>query len=79
MTTLIKNAQVWQAGQLQTTDILIAEGRIKAIGHQLHEQFGPADHVICADQHFVSPGFVDVHVHLRDPAKRRRKRLRPER
>lgn len=67
MTTLIKNAQVWQAGQLQTTDILIAEGRIKAIGHQLHDQFGPADHVICADQHFVSPGFVDVHVHLRDP------------
>lgn len=67
MTTLIKNAQIWQEDRLQTNDILIADGRIKAIGQQLHDQFGPADHVICADQHFVSPGLVDVHVHLRDP------------
>lgn len=67
MTTLIKNAQIWQQDRLQTNDILIEDGRIKAIGHQLHEQFGAADHVICADEHFVSPGLVDVHVHLRDP------------
>lgn len=67
MTTLIKNARTLTAGHLETNDILIEAGKIKAIGHQLNATYGPAERVICADGHFVSPGLVDVHVHLRDP------------
>ncbi|RRK10672.1 dihydroorotase [Lactiplantibacillus garii] len=67
MATLIKNAQVLMDHQLVTNDILINDGHIQAIGHRLNEQYGAAEHVICADHHFVSPGLVDVHVHLRDP------------
>ncbi|ETY73511.1 dihydroorotase [Lactiplantibacillus fabifermentans] len=67
MSTLIKNAQILQAEQLTEQDILIDDGRIKAIGHDLNQAYGPADHVICAADRFVTPGLVDVHVHLRDP------------
>lgn len=67
MATLIKNARILNGAHLETTDLLIENGRIKAIGQQLNETYGAADQVICADQHFVSPGLVDVHVHLRDP------------
>lgn len=67
MSTLIKNAKILQAEQLTTQDILIEDGLIKAIGHDLNQQYGPADHVICAADRFVTPGLVDVHVHLRDP------------
>jgi len=67
MSTLIKNAKILEAEQLTTQDILIEDGLIKAIGHDLNQQYGPADHVICAADRFVTPGLVDVHVHLRDP------------
>ncbi|BDZ31639.1 dihydroorotase [Lactiplantibacillus sp. WILCCON 0030] len=67
MSTLIKNARVLDAEQLTTKDILIEDGKIKAIGHDLNQQYGAADHVICAADRFVTPGLVDVHVHLRDP------------
>lgn len=67
MSTLIKNAKILEAEQLTTQDILIEDGLIKAIGHELNQQYGPADHVICAADRFVTPGLVDVHVHLRDP------------
>lgn len=67
MSTLIKDAKILVAGQLTVKDILVKDGKILAIGHDLHTQYGPADHVICADQHFVTPGLVDVHVHLREP------------
>jgi len=67
MSTLIKGAQVLQAGQLTPQDILIQAGKIQAIGHDLHQQYGAADQVICADGHVVIPGLVDVHVHLREP------------
>ncbi|MFC6294970.1 dihydroorotase [Lactiplantibacillus daoliensis] len=67
MSTLIKNAKILEAEQLTTQDILIEDGLIKAIGHDLNQQYGSADHVICAADRFVTPGLVDVHVHLRDP------------
>ncbi|MFC6182304.1 dihydroorotase [Lactiplantibacillus daowaiensis] len=67
MSTLIKDAKVLEAGHLTLTDILIENGHIEAMGHELHTKYGAADHVICAGKHFVTPGLVDVHVHLREP------------
>lgn len=67
MATLIKDARILDGERLIPADILIEAGRIKAIGQHLNRDFGPADQVICADGHFVSPGLVDVHVHLREP------------
>lgn len=45
-------------------DVLIGEGRIEAVGHDLPAQGArvvPAAGLVCA------PGLVDLHVHLRDP------------
>ena len=44
-------------------DILIEDGRIKAIG----ENLGDADTVIDASGKIVFPGFIDLHCHLREP------------
>ncbi|MGI5919547.1 MAG: amidohydrolase family protein, partial [Christensenellales bacterium] len=44
-------------------DVLIEDGVIKAIGHNL----GDADKVIDAAGKTVFPGFIDLHCHLREP------------
>lgn len=67
MTILIQNARMLDHDQLKPTDVLIDQGRIQAIGPNLAATSGPVDHVIMANGSFVSPGLVDVHVHLRDP------------
>ncbi|MTV82047.1 dihydroorotase [Secundilactobacillus folii] len=61
---LIKNGQCLIDGRLQVRDILIENDQIKMIGEHLNE---PADQIINAQGLFVSPGLVDVHVHLREP------------
>ncbi|MEJ2008738.1 MAG: amidohydrolase family protein, partial [Acidobacteriota bacterium] len=45
-------------------DLLIEDGRIREIAPHLSS---PADEVVEAHGQIVSPGFVDVHVHLREP------------
>ncbi|MDF2567585.1 MAG: dihydroorotase, multifunctional complex type [Oscillospiraceae bacterium] len=64
--TLIKNGLVIDPSQNinQTADILIVDGLISAIG-SLSDSV--ADHTIDASGLVVSPGLVDMHVHLRDP------------
>ena len=62
---LIKNAKILQNGNLVNTDILIEGKVIKEIGHDLNVTENVE--IIDAQGHFVSPGFVDVHVHLREP------------
>lgn len=47
-----------------TLDLLIEEGKIREIGPKLS---GPADETIDAAGRIVAPGFVDIHVHLREP------------
>lgn len=64
MHTLIKNAKV-MGPQSFTGDILIADGKISALGRHL---FAPADAtIIDAKNNAVLPGLVDVHVHFREP------------
>ncbi|MFJ8261608.1 dihydroorotase [Rummeliibacillus sp. NPDC094406] len=65
MTKLIQNVQlVTTEGELTVGEIFIEDGKIAAIGENLGKQ---ADEVIDGKGYVASPGFVDVHVHLREP------------
>lgn len=65
MNTLIQNVQmVNEEGQIVVTDVKISEGKITEIGSQLPA----ADCEIIEGQGLLlSPGLIDVHVHLREP------------
>ena len=61
----LQNAKLMQGGVFLTADVLIADGRIVSIGDRIS---CPADTVTVDFQNMVIfPGFVDVHVHLREP------------
>lgn len=60
--TLIKNGQVLVGKQLLATDVLFDQDKIVAVGKNL-----TAEKVIDATRLVVAPGFVDAHVHLRQP------------
>ena len=61
----LQNAKLMQGGAFLTADVLIADGRIVSIGDRIS---CPADTVTVDFQNMVIfPGFVDVHVHLREP------------
>ncbi len=64
--TLIRGARVIDpaAGRDETTDLLMRDGRIAAVGSEL-SAVGAA--VVEAAGLVCAPGLVDMHVHLRDP------------
>lgn len=66
MTILIKNGQVINpATQMdEVADVMVENGVVKEIARQIKTK---ADRVIDATGCFVMPGFIDLHVHLRDP------------
>ncbi|WP_400247095.1 dihydroorotase [Niallia sp. JL1B1071] len=65
MSILIKNGQLLNTtGELEQKDILIENGAIKTIAKQINSN---ADEVIDAVGKVVAPGFIDLHVHLREP------------
>ncbi|MGN7298823.1 dihydroorotase [Ferdinandcohnia sp. SAFN-114] len=65
MSTLLKNAKILnEQGDLVSADIKITDDMIEAVGANLD----PTNcMVIDVEGMFVSAGFVDVHVHLREP------------
>lgn len=67
MKTLIKNGKlVTKDNQLVAGEIWIEDGLIKAIGQDL-EAAASFDEVYDAKGQLITPGLVDVHVHLREP------------
>ena len=66
MTILIKNGRVLDpaTGTDGIADVLMEEGRIRAVEPGI---LAEADRILDADGCFVMPGFIDLHVHLRDP------------
>ncbi len=49
------------------SNVLIVDGKIEAIGRDINAPDG-AEVIDCTDQ-IVSPGFIDVHCHLREPGR----------
>jgi dihydroorotase len=63
---LIKDGYVIDPGRfIGTADVLIEDGKIAAVGPNLSAPAG--SRVISANGKLVLPGFVDVHVHFREP------------
>ncbi|XJZ28434.1 dihydroorotase [Bacillota bacterium Lsc_1132] len=65
MKLLIQNTRyIVNCGQVKQGDILIEDGKIKEIGSELKT---PVDQTIDASGLVAAPGFIDLHVHLREP------------
>lgn len=64
MSMLIKNGKLLTETGFEIKDLLIENGKITEIGSSLSNE---AEQVIEAEGKLVAPGFVDLHVHLREP------------
>lgn len=66
MTILIKHGRVINpaAGMDEAADVLVENGKVLRIEKNIKAK---ADRVVDAKGCFVMPGFIDMHVHLRDP------------
>ncbi len=66
MTILIKNGIIVDGTDKNPfpADVLIQNGKITKIGDALEDA---ADQVVDAKGRYVMPGFIDLHVHFRDP------------
>ncbi|QKS71500.1 dihydroorotase [Paenalkalicoccus suaedae] len=64
MKTKIVNGSVYYKGMLQELELLLKDGVIEKIAPLIEES---ADTIIDAGGLLVSPGLVDIHVHLREP------------
>lgn len=70
-TTKITNGTVFNNGRLLQADLLIEDGKVTALGHDLPA----ASETIDAAGKLVAPGLVDVHVHFRDPGQTQKETL----
>lgn len=64
MSMLIKNGKLLTETGFEAIDILIKDGKIAHIGVNLTTN---ASQIIDAGGKLIAPGFVDLHVHLREP------------
>jgi len=64
MKTLIRNAKTYIDGAFVIRDIMIEDETIALIAEKITDT---ADQEIDASGKYITPGFVDIHVHLRDP------------
>ena len=75
MKLLIKNGRVVSpdAGLDETLDVLIDKGRIVDLKAKIEVE---ADQVLDASRLVVAPGFIDMHVHLREPGQEDKETIR---
>jgi dihydroorotase len=64
---VIRNGTVLDQGGERRADVLVADGRIVEVGPDL--DVNAEDDVLDATGCHVAPGFVDLHVHLREPGR----------
>ena len=66
MTILIQNGHVVDplTKRDEVCDVLVADGKIRKVGASLQDE---ADRILDATGCYVMPGFIDLHVHFRDP------------
>src|SRR5699024_11907058 len=60
----LQNAKQILNNQVQTCDVLIEDKKIKVIATKVDE---PDDKTINCEGKLLTPGFIDVHIHLREP------------
>jgi dihydroorotase len=67
-TLLIRNGRILDpaSGRDEVADLLVANGKVAQIGPALDAQ---ADTTLDAAGRLVVPGFIDMHVHLREPGR----------
>ncbi|MBO7077180.1 MAG: amidohydrolase family protein, partial [Bacteroidales bacterium] len=74
MDRLLKGGTLIDAAGRRRGDVLIRDGRIAAIGPDIVEASG-AQVVDCSGK-WISAGFVDVHVHFREPGQSYKETIR---
>jgi dihydropyrimidinase/allantoinase len=62
---LVKNGRIYQKGTFQDGEIAVKDGQIIAIDKKI--KVAKADQIYDAKRNLVFPGFIDLHVHFRDP------------
>ena len=65
MRTLLKGGMVYQGGVFSAADVAVRKGAVEAVGEMIPPR--PGDRIFDVSHCFLVPGFVDVHVHLREP------------
>lgn len=71
---IIHAVRIREGNETQPCEIRIHEGRILEIGEKLSEKKG--EEVYDARGMLVTPGFVDIHVHLREPGGEKKETIR---
>ena len=64
MNYILKNAEIFKQGKFQGADIFIKDGSFFDISKNIFDNNAVV--IDCKDL-FIFPGFIDVHVHLREP------------
>ena len=66
MTILIKNGRIIDplSNRNEIADLYVEDGKVSQIGKNIEKE---AERVIDAEGLFVMPGFIDLHVHFREP------------
>ncbi len=65
MRTLLRGGLVYQRGAFTAADVTVRKGLVEEVSERILPR--PGDRVLDVDNCYLSPGFVDVHVHLREP------------
>ena len=65
MRTLLRGGLVYQRGAFTAADVTVRKGLVEEVSKRILPR--PGDRVLDVDNCYLSPGFVDVHVHLREP------------
>lgn len=66
MSTILRNVKrIVKGNELETCNVLIVRGKIEQISKEEIE--ADAKHIIDGKGRLLTPGFIDVHIHLREP------------
>ena len=65
MRTLLTGGRIYQHGSFAQADVAVRRGQVEQVSEGILPR--PGDRVLDFSNCFLVPGFVDVHVHLREP------------